>query len=189
MLAVMFLGLLLAADGGDVPVPRATVVLREQVALDTPEIGLSQVATLGGPADALIALEQVSLGSAPVPGASRTLAVAYIRLRLKRYGVDPGSVDISGDKVTVQRAVTAPCPATAPEPVSSPAVAVSPAAPEVRRNDDVRVAVQCRGVTVALMGRALQDGHPGDTVKVQVPQTNRTVEALVIGPGRLALQL
>ncbi len=186
MLAAMILGLLPVADPGITP--RASLVLRELVSLDTPEIGLAQVAVITGPEDMVSVLERVSLGSAPVPGGSRTVAVAYIRLRLKRYGVDPGAVDIQGAAVTVQRTCTvSDRSSTRPPAISEDPVPSLP--PDIQRNDEVQVAVQCRGVTVALVGRALQDGGPGDVIRVQIPQTSRTVEATVIGPGRLALQL
>jgi hypothetical protein len=189
MIPLLLLGALLATSRAQAQTPAVTIALRAEVAVDTPEIALSQVAEITGPAEAIAALAPVLLGSAPVPGATRNLAAAYIRLRLKRYGVDPATVSLTGAGVAVQRTAV-PVAASAAAPAASQEPALSgPALLDVRRNEAVRVAVECRAVVVALGGRALQDGRAGDVIRVLIPQTNRTVEAEVLGPGRLAVRL
>ncbi|NPV48490.1 MAG: hypothetical protein HPY69_16240 [Armatimonadetes bacterium] len=190
MLLVIVWGLLLLSETSDAQVERATIVLRDKVTVDTAEILLPQVAAIAGPEDAVYALGQVSLGSAPVPGTSRTVAVDYVRLRLKRYGLALDSLDIQGQVVVIHRdAEASDAPASAARTPCSAATATPLPSPDVRRNDEVHVAVRCRGVTVGLTGRALQNGCVGDLIRVQIPQTSRTVEATVIGPGQLAMQL
>lgn len=190
MLLALALTLLVLTGASEAPTDRPTIILREQVTVDTTEVLLPQIATIAGPPDLVSALGAVSLGSAPVPGTSRTVAVAYVRLRLRRYGLMPDRLDIQGQAVVIHRGPTL---GNAPDSLGrTPSVAVAAAPslpPDVRRNDEVHVAVQCRGVTVGLTGRALQDGCLGDSIRVQIPQTSRTVEAVVIGPGQLALQL
>lgn len=164
-----------------------TLALRPQVTVNGPEVRLGEAATLTAPADLAARLAAVSLGSAPVYGTTRVISAGYVRLRLRHAGLDPEGMTITGEFVAVQRAAagTGAAPTTAPE---TPALATGEK-PVVRRGEGVTVQAICGGVTVTLEGRAGQDAAVGQTITVYLPRTSRTVEARVIAPGQLALEL
>jgi flagellar basal body P-ring formation protein FlgA len=56
--------------------------------------------------------------------------------------------------------------------------------PAVRRADPVALVFQSGGLMLSLRGRALENGAPGEVIRVLNPETNRTLEAVVEGPGR-----
>lgn len=55
--------------------------------------------------------------------------------------------------------------------------------PAVRRGEPVALLFQSGAMRITLRGRALQDGAPGDVVRVLNTESTRTVEALVEAPG------
>jgi len=190
MLHTTFVTCLIACALGQNATGDATLTLRPQVTITTPEIALEQVAEIACPPEMSARLALVSLGSAPVPGLTRSITVGYVRLRLRRYGINPGALTLVGETTAVQRApdpATPPAPAASTRAVSQAAEAADP--PCVRRRDLVVVQVRCGGVTITLEGRACQAGHPGQTVTVSIPKTSRTLEARIVGPGQVVVEL
>ena len=59
------------------------------------------------------------------------------------------------------------------------------AAPQViARNDMVKVSYESGGISLTLTGRATQDASAGDTVTITNLQSDRTIQAVAIAPGR-----
>jgi flagellar basal body P-ring formation protein FlgA len=58
------------------------------------------------------------------------------------------------------------------------------AAKVVKRNETVTVAYQSDGVTLTLDGKALADGAVGDVIGVSNLQSKKTIDAVVVGPGK-----
>lgn len=178
--------------------PAVTITLQPQVTISTADITLPQIATLHASGEQLLTLQKVSLGSAPLPGATRTIAVDYVCLRLRRYGIDPTKVQLEGGAVVVRRegpaAPQSPAP-TSPltRPTTPAAATAAPAAdttpPTIRRNQLVEIEVLCGGVAIRAAGRAMMDGQVGDLINVQIQRTNQTLQAQVTGPGHLACTL
>lgn len=56
-------------------------------------------------------------------------------------------------------------------------------APLVRRGEPVTLLFQSGSVRITLRGRALEDGGAGETIRVLNSDSERTVEAIVEGPG------
>lgn len=168
----------LAAEATVLPV----VTLQAVVAVDTAEVTLGQVA-----ADLTAELAAVSLGSAPVPGSTRRITADYIRLRLRRCGIRPETLELQGEGVTVGRLADKTTKlATGPEKVATR----SGADLTVKRNQVVEVEVQCGGVTIHTTGRAAGEAGEGDLVEVNLVNTNRKVTGrvsrgtiLVVIPG------
>lgn len=155
------------------------VALQPQVTVLTTEVTLGQVAP-----DLPAELAAVTLGSAPVPGTTRYITADYIRLRLRRCGIRPETLDLQGDGVTICHTGTTGAQATegstaGPQPL-----------PLIKRNQLVEVAVQCGGVTIHTTGRAAGDASEGNLIEINLATTNRKVTGrvsrgtiLVVIPG------
>jgi flagella basal body P-ring formation protein FlgA len=57
----------------------------------------------------------------------------------------------------------------------------------VQRNEAVTLTYEVPGILLTVRGKALEPGAVGDVVGVLNIQSNRTIQATVIGPGRVAL--
>jgi flagella basal body P-ring formation protein FlgA len=55
----------------------------------------------------------------------------------------------------------------------------------VGRNDTVTIVYEVPGITLMIAGKALDPGALGDSINVLNAQTKRTLQATVIGPGRV----
>ena len=56
----------------------------------------------------------------------------------------------------------------------------------ISRNDPVTIQVESANLLVTARGRAIADGAVGDVIDVQNGNSRRTVQAVVVGPGRVA---
>lgn len=175
--------LLLAMAGAWAEEVRPVVALRAEVTLQTPEVLLGQVGEIVAAGELQAKLAAVSLGSGPVAGTQRVIDGGYIRLRLRRFGIDPAGVELQGERVTVT------APATAH--IALPQKAASgrtdgpreAALPLVKRGQLVEVRVQCGGVIIHATGRALMDGGDQELVKISLEGSNRGITARVTGPA------
>jgi flagellar basal body P-ring formation protein FlgA len=57
----------------------------------------------------------------------------------------------------------------------------------VQRNESVTLIVRTRTMTLTVQGKALDDGAEGQTIRVQNPKSNRTVEGRVTGTGEVTV--
>lgn len=57
----------------------------------------------------------------------------------------------------------------------------------VQRNESVTMIVRTKTMTLTVQGKALDDGGEGQTIRVQNPKSNRTVEGRVTGPGEVTV--
>ena len=57
----------------------------------------------------------------------------------------------------------------------------------VQRNEAVTIYYEVPGIMLTVRGKATESGAMGDVVGVLNIQSNRTVQATVIGPGRVAI--
>lgn len=57
----------------------------------------------------------------------------------------------------------------------------------VQRNESVTMIVRTKSMTLTVQGKALDDGGEGQTIRVQNPKSNRTVEGRVSGPGEVTV--
>jgi len=57
----------------------------------------------------------------------------------------------------------------------------------VRRNDNVTMVYQTAGMVLTVRGKALASGAEGDVIDVTNIQSKRTIQATVIGPGRVSI--
>ena len=57
----------------------------------------------------------------------------------------------------------------------------------VQRNETVTLIYEVPGVTLTVRGKALEAGAEGDTIGVLNEQSKRTIQGVVIAPGRLII--
>jgi flagella basal body P-ring formation protein FlgA len=57
----------------------------------------------------------------------------------------------------------------------------------VRRNQSVTITYEVPGILLTVRGKALEAGAVGDIVGVLNVQSNRTIQAAVVGPGRVSI--
>ena len=55
----------------------------------------------------------------------------------------------------------------------------------VKRDDNVALIYDAPGIMLTTRGKALDSGGEGDIVNVLNPQSKRTIQGVVIGPGRV----
>lgn len=175
--------LLLAAVGAWAEEARPVVALRAEVTLRAPEVLLGQVSDIAAAGELREKLAAVSLGSGPVAGTQRVIDAGYIRLRLRRFGIDPAGVELQGERVTV----TAPAAQRSPLPQKAASGRTDgpreAAMPLVKRGQLVEVRVQCGGVIIHATGRALMDAGDQEMVKISLEGSNRGITARVTGPA------
>jgi flagella basal body P-ring formation protein FlgA len=58
----------------------------------------------------------------------------------------------------------------------------------IARNDQVTILVESGNLTVTARGRALDGGSVGDSIEVQNVGSRRTLQATILGPGRVAVR-
>ena len=58
----------------------------------------------------------------------------------------------------------------------------------MRSGEEVRVTLRRGNLEITLRGRSLDTGFFGDTVRVRVGATGRTLKALVVGEGSVELR-
>lgn len=59
----------------------------------------------------------------------------------------------------------------------------------VTRNSTVTIVLQTGSLQLSAQGRATEDGARGDTIRIVNTQSNRTIEALVVAPDTVLVQL
>jgi len=57
----------------------------------------------------------------------------------------------------------------------------------VLRNESVTIVYEVPGIVLTVRGKAIDGGAEGDTVSVLNEQSKRTIQGVVIGPGRVAV--
>ena len=57
----------------------------------------------------------------------------------------------------------------------------------VQRNDTVTLVYEVPGVVLTIRGKAVEGGAEGDVINVLNEQSKRTLQGVIIGPGRVAI--
>jgi flagella basal body P-ring formation protein FlgA len=127
---------------------------------------------------------------------------SLVELAVLGRAVMPGDViradDVSTDWVRVELAppggVTDPRLLVGKTP-RRPLRAATPVRPSdvelpvvIKRNDLVLIVLERPGIYLTAQGKALEDGGQGSTIRVANTQSNRTVDAVVLGTGKVAVQ-
>jgi hypothetical protein len=153
------------------------VTLKEAAEIDSERIELGALATVTAPEADKQMLQMLDVGPAPLPGRSRVLTLGYLKMRMRRWGVDPESVVFAGAAgVEVSRPAPIALPAAPDaEQVSPDPVAPAPEPQVVKRGAKLQLVVVCGAVRVVAEAQTLEDGQVGQPVKMRVEQTRQTV--------------
>ena len=159
----------------------ATVELAESAQIAGDNIELGAVATVSGSDEEVARLAGLDLGPAPLPGQSRSLSLGYLKMRLRRWGVNAGEITFAGAaQVRVSRPAAVVAVAIGDtDDVAQTGVAQAPPPVIVKRGSMVRLRVTCGAVSVIAGATTLEDAAVGAVVKMRVAQTRQTVWAVL----------
>jgi len=161
----------------------AVLTLRAAVSVAGESFALGDIAGIEGEGSLQARLAGVIIGPSPLSGDSRQVSAGYVKLRLRREGIDLAGIEVKGDGVRASR-VGGGTP-TKRQTTGGGADKTAPEeAPVVRRGDTVEVVVRVGPILVKTPGRALGDAAVGGVVRVQIPQTNATLNAIATGVGQ-----
>jgi len=148
-----------------------TVTLRARIEASGPAI------TLGDIFDGAGAVAGRAIAPAPPPGQVTTLSAPLLSAAASAAGLDwtpPAGLT----EVRIVRPGGAR--ATLPPP-SSGARTITDAA--IRRGEAVVLTYRAPGLALAVRTRALEDGAVGQPIRLFNPSSDRTIDAVVTGPG------
>ncbi|MEA3402916.1 MAG: hypothetical protein U9R79_16875 [Armatimonadota bacterium] len=154
-----------------------TIELPERVQIEGLRITLADLAEIDAPEQRARRLGAIDVGPAPLPGGSRGLTVGYLKMRLRRCGIDCEALTFTGaTRVEVARAAAPPeggprasaeGDATEDAPPPEPTV--------VKRGSRVRLSVVCGAVRIIAEATTLERGVVGSRARLRVEQTRETV--------------
>ncbi len=171
-----------------------SVQLRPAATVSAGAVLLADIAVVEPPA-AAGELATVEIGPAPLPGGSREFAAGYVRLRLRKAGVDLKGVAFRGaERVSVSRQAPPPTAATAAtaepsEPLRQTADA-APTAPtadelppppaaavKLRRGTIFKLVLSTGGLSLEALGELMMPCAVGEIGRFRVAETRALVAA------------
>jgi flagella basal body P-ring formation protein FlgA len=148
-----------------------TVTLRPRIEANGPAVTMGDV-FLGAPAD----IAGRAIAPSPPPGQIATISMPVIAAAASAAGLDftppPG---VNAVQVVRPGGMRATLPATAGGRTLANA--------DVRRGESVTLVYEAPGMSLSMRTRALEDGLVGQSVRVLNTASNRTIDAIVTGPG------
>lgn len=147
------------------------VTLRPRIEASGPAVTMGDV-FIGAPAD----VANRALAPSPPAGQVSTISMPVLAAAASAAGLDftpPAGVN------AVQ--VVRPGGARAMIPANGGGRSIADAA--VRRGESVTLQYAAPGVSLSMRARALEDGAVGDNIRFLNVTSNRTIEAVVTGPG------
>ncbi|MGD9498193.1 MAG: hypothetical protein AB7Y46_17965 [Armatimonadota bacterium] len=165
---------------------RAAVInLHECANVAGARIVLAELGAITGAEEEVAALADIDIGPTPLPGRERTLTVGYLKMRLRRCGIDCGSVTFIGSaQVLVSAAPLASDPPAAPAPAASATGAELPATAPVivPRGTRVQLAVECGAVRVLADAVTQEQAAVGALVRLRIEHTGEAISARLTAP-------
>jgi len=126
-------------------------------------------------------------GTVEVPVLTRRVApgdtisagdIDWMELRAEQAGTDIAASEAQLIGLTPKRGV----------PVNQPVRVRDLQSPRVvDKGAMVTITLTSQNLTLSAQGKALQDGGKGDTIRVVNTQSNRIVEAVIVGPNQVAV--
>lgn len=148
------------------------VTLRARVEASGPAVTMGDVFE-GAPAD----VARRAISPAPPPGQVSSISMPVLSAAASAAGLEftppPGVNDVR---------VVRPGGMRATLPAQSGGRTIADAA--VRRGETVTLVYAAPGLSLSLNARALEDGAVGDSVRFLNTASNRTIDAVVTGPGQ-----
>jgi len=166
------------------------IKLRESVEIGAKRIQLGALAEVTAPAEEAEALAALDMGPAPLPGRSRVLSLGYVKMRMRRWGLDPGAARFTGSPEV--RVSCAPPAGPSAEPIvhegaSEATPATPPTPPVVKCGARVQLAVIRGAVCILAEATTLEDGVVGRPVRMRVEQTRQTLWATLLSATQATL--
>lgn len=151
-----------------------SVQLRASAHVSGDWVTLAELAIVAPKAQA--ALAALAIAPAPPPGGTRNVSLGYLKLRLRRAGVDLSGVTFSGpDRVAVSRGGRS---AASSGPTSRAGASAKGLAREtLRRGATVKLVLRRGALVVETSGDLLRDCAIGDLGKFRVDKTRAIVSA------------
>lgn len=154
------------------------IELRESASVEGRQIMLAEIAD-----EVPEALAEVDLGPAPLPGDSRRVSVGYVKMRLRRAGVDCSALVFRGpDEVEVHRMALPAVPLASADDEAediAPGEQQQRAVP-VRRGSRLHLTVIRGAVVIGAEAVLLEDATTGAMARLRVEQTRETVVARIV---------
>lgn len=151
------------------------VALRARIEASGPAITMGDVFDNAGEAAGR------AIAPAPPPGQIATLSMPLIAAAASAAGLDftppPGVREVRVVRPGGMRATLGPA-SYAPRDASA----------AVRRGETVLLSYEAPGMRITASARAMDDGGVGDLVRLVNVSSNRTVNAIVTGPGQASAQ-
>jgi flagella basal body P-ring formation protein FlgA len=148
-----------------------TVTLRPRIEASGPAITMGDV-FVGAPAD----VAGRAIAPSPPPGQVAAISMPVIAAAASAAGLDftppPG---VNSVHVVHPGGMRATLPATAGGRTLADAA--------VRRGESVNLVYEAPGMSLSMRVRALEDGAVGQSVRLLNTASNRTIDAVVTGPG------
>jgi flagella basal body P-ring formation protein FlgA len=148
-----------------------TVTLRTRVEASGPAVTMGDI-FVGAPAN----IAARAIAPAPPSGQASTLSMPVIAAAASAAGLDftpPAGVN----SIVIVR----PGGARATLPSANGSRTIADAA--VRRGETVNLVYAAPGISLSMRARALEDGAVGQSVRFLNTASNRTIDAVVTGPG------
>lgn len=169
--------LLLALAAAASPAP-TSITLRPTAEVSGAVVLLGDVAQVMPP-EAAQALADVDLGPSPGPGVVRTITAGYVKVRLRRVGVNLAATAFAGERTEVSSA-----PAHAPQVSDARPEGKGPMpgepSPELKCGGKVTLLVRVGGLQIAAQGEALRPCSVGQEGLFRVCETRTTVMARLL---------
>lgn len=147
-----------------------TLTLRPRVEATGPAITLGDVFTGAGAEAAR------TIAPSPSAGQTATLPADFLVAAAQSAGHD-------WTPTVNEVRVTRPGGARATMAVSSPTYGQAAEPPAVQRNESIALTFAAPGLSLTTRARALQPGAVGQRIRVVNLQSNRTIDAVITGPG------
>lgn len=127
------------------------------------------------------------IGRAAVVGGEAVLDAAKVQTLAERAGLDwPNEGGLRRIIVAAEDATGGAPASGSPPPMRRTAAFVRTAPPEtvVKRDETVQVVFQEGGVSLVMQGKATMDAAIGQEIGVLNPDSKKTIQAVITGPGR-----
>lgn len=148
-----------------------TVTLRARIEANGPAITMGDVFE-GAPAN----IAGRAIAPAPPAGQTSALSVPVLAAAASAAGLEwTPPQGVNSVPVVRPGGMRATLPATGGGPTMADAA--------IRRGESVTLVYQAPGVSLSLRTRALEDGAIGQSVRLLNTASNRTIDAVVTGPG------
>ncbi|OQW61910.1 MAG: hypothetical protein A4S17_14565 [Proteobacteria bacterium HN_bin10] len=148
-----------------------TVTLRPRIEAGGPAITMGDV-FVGAPAE----VAGRALAPSPPPGQVASLSMPVLSAAASAAGLDfTAPAGVNAVQIVRPGGARATLPATAGGRVMADAA--------IRRGETVNLVYQMPGMSLSMRARALEDGAVGQGIRLLNTASNRTIDAVVTGPG------